>query len=92
MKKVEAIIRPQLEDVKVALVNASIVGMTVKRRRGFGSRRDRVERYRGSNSREFLQKLNLDVAFDDGPRGETVVKRHSGSRPHGENRRLARSS
>ena len=37
MKKVEAIIRPfKLEDVKLALVNAGIVGMTVSEVRGFG--------------------------------------------------------
>ena len=37
MKKIEAIIRPfKLEDVKIALVNAGIVGMTVSDVRGFG--------------------------------------------------------
>ena len=37
MKKIEAIIRPfKLEDVKIALVNAGIVGMTVSEVRGFG--------------------------------------------------------
>jgi len=48
MKKVEAIIRPfKLEDVKLALVNAGIVGMTVSEVRGFGRQKGQVERYRG---------------------------------------------
>ena len=42
MKKVEAVIRPfKLEDVKVALVEAGIIGMTVSEVRGFGRRRVR---------------------------------------------------
>ena len=48
MKKIEAIIRPfKLEDVKIALVNAGIVGMTVSEVRGFGRQKGQVERYRG---------------------------------------------
>ena len=67
MKKVEAIIRPfKLEDVKVALVNAGIVGMTVSEVRGFGRQKGQVERYRGSEfSVEFLQKLKLEVVVED---------------------------
>jgi len=74
MKKVEAIIRPfKLEDVKVALVNAGIIGMTVSEVRGFGRQKGQVERYRGSEfTVEFLQKLKLDVVVDD-DRVETVV-------------------
>jgi len=42
MKKIEAIIRPfKLEDVKLALVNAGIVGMTVSEVRGFGRQKGR---------------------------------------------------
>ena len=48
MKKIEAIIRPfKLEDVKIALVNSGIVGMTVSEVRGFGRQKGQVERYRG---------------------------------------------
>ena len=74
MKKVEAIIRPfKLEDVKVALVNAGIIGMTVTEVRGFGRQKGQVERYRGSEfTVEFLQKLKLDVVVDD-DRVDTVV-------------------
>ena len=67
MKKVEAIIRPfKLEDVKVALVNAGIVGMTVSEVRGFGRQKGQVERYRGSEfTVEFLQKLKVEVVVDN---------------------------
>ena len=67
MKKVEAIIRPfKLEDVKLALVNAGIVGMTVSEVRGFGRQKGQVERYRGSEfAVEFLQKLKIEVVIDD---------------------------
>lgn len=74
MKKVEAIIRPfKLDDVKVALVNAGIVGMTVTEVRGFGRQKGQVERYRGSEfTVEFLQKLKLEVVVND-DKLDTVV-------------------
>ena len=67
MKKVEAVIRPfKLEDVKLALVNAGIVGRTVSEVRGFGRQKGQVERYRGSEfTVEFLQKLKVEVVIDD---------------------------
>ena len=67
MKKIEAIIRPfKLEDVKVALVNAGIIGMTVSEVRGFGRQKGQVERYRGSEfTVEFLQKLKIEVVVED---------------------------
>jgi nitrogen regulatory protein PII len=74
MKKIEAIIRPfKLEDVKIALVNAGIVGMTVSEVRGFGRQKGQVERYRGSEfTVEFLQKLKLEIVVDD-DRVDTVI-------------------
>ncbi len=67
MKKIEAIIRPfKLEDVKVALVNSGIVGMTVSEVRGFGRQKGQVERYRGSEfTVEFLQKLKIEIVVAD---------------------------
>ena len=67
MKKIEAIIRPfKLEDVKIALVNAGIVGMTVSEVRGFGRQKGQVERYRGSEfTVEFLQKLKVEVVVEN---------------------------
>jgi nitrogen regulatory protein P-II 1 len=67
MKKVEAIIRPfKLDEVKIALVNAGIVGMTVSEVRGFGRQKGQTERYRGSEyTVEFLQKLKLEIVVED---------------------------
>jgi len=74
MKKIEAVIRPfKLDDVKMALVNAGIVGMTVTEVRGFGRQKGQVERYRGSEfTVEFLQKLKLEIVVDDS-QVDTVV-------------------
>ena len=67
MKKIEAIIRPfKLDDVKVALVNAGIVGMTVLEVRGFGRQKGQTERYRGSEyTVSFLQKLKIEIVVED---------------------------
>nr|YP_002048850.1 nitrogen regulatory protein P-II [Paulinella chromatophora]ACB42640.1 nitrogen regulatory protein P-II [Paulinella chromatophora] len=67
MKKIEAIIRPfKLEEVKLALVSAGIIGMTVTEVRGFGRQKGQVERYRGSEfTVEFLQKLRLEIVAKD---------------------------
>ena len=67
MKKIVAIVRPfKLEDVKVALVNAGIIGMTVSEVRGFGRQKGQIERYRGSEfTVEFLQKLKIEVVVPD---------------------------
>ncbi len=67
MKKVEAIIRPfKLDEVKIALVNAGVVGMTISEVRGFGRQKGQTERYRGSEyTVEFLQKLKIEVVVED---------------------------
>ena len=67
MKKITAIIRPYtLEDVKVALVNAGIVGITVTDSRGFGQQKGQTKQYRGSEyTVEFLQKLKVEVVVED---------------------------
>jgi nitrogen regulatory protein P-II 1 len=67
LKKVEAIIRPfKLDEVKIALVNAGIVGMTVSEVRGFGRQKGQTERYRGSEyTVEFLQKLKVEIVIND---------------------------
>ena len=67
MKKVEAIIRPfKLDEVKIALVNAGIVGMTVSEVRGFGRQKGQTERYLGSEyTVEFLQKLKVEIVVED---------------------------
>ncbi len=85
MKKVEAIIRPfKLEDVKLALVNSGIVGMTVSEVRGFGRQKGQVERYRGSEfTVEFLQKLKVEVVIED-EKVDQVVKAISEAAKTGE--------
>ncbi|MEE6160035.1 P-II family nitrogen regulator [Cylindrospermopsis raciborskii DSH] len=82
MKKVEAIIRPyRLDDVKIALVNAGIVGMTVSEVRGFGRQKGQTERYRGSEyTVEFLQKLKLEIVVEDSQVDMVVDKIISASR------------
>ena len=67
MKKVDAIIRPfKLDEVKIARVNAGIVGMTVSEVRGFGRQKGQTERYRGSEyTVEFLQKLKVEIVVED---------------------------
>jgi len=67
LKKIEAIIRPfKLDEVKIALVNAGVVGMTVSEVRGFGRQKGQTERYRGSEyTVEFLQKLKVEIVVED---------------------------
>ena len=67
MKKIEAIIRPfKLDEVKIALVNSGVVGMTVSEVRGFGRQKGQTERYRGSEyTVEFLQKLKIEIVIED---------------------------
>ncbi len=63
MKKIEAIIKPfKLEEVKDALAEVGIDGMTVIEVKGFGRQRGHTEIYRGSEySVDFLPKLKLEV-------------------------------
>lgn len=82
MRKVEAIIRPfKLDEVKIALVNAGIVGMTVSEVRGFGRQKGQTERYRGSEyTVEFLQKLKVEIVVDDDQVDMVIDKIISASR------------
>jgi nitrogen regulatory protein P-II 1 len=63
VKKLECIIRPfKLEEVKEALTNVGIRGMTVSEVRGFGRSRGHTELYRGSEyTIEFIPKLKLEI-------------------------------
>src|SRR3712207_6881414 len=67
MKKIEAIIRHyKLEDVKNALSQAGIQGMTVTETRGFGRQRGHKETYRGAEyTVDFLPKAKLEVVVAD---------------------------
>ncbi|MEM7594480.1 MAG: P-II family nitrogen regulator [Cyanobacteria bacterium P01_A01_bin.83] len=67
MKEIKAIIRPfKLDEVKIALVNAGIIGVTISEVRGFGRQKGQTERYRGSEyTVEFLSKLQIIVVVED---------------------------
>jgi nitrogen regulatory protein P-II 1 len=67
MKLIEAIIRPhKLQEVKTALTEIGIVGMTVTDVRGHGRQKGHVERYRGSEyTVDLLSKVKIEVAVPD---------------------------
>ena len=67
MKKIEAIIRPfKLEDVKEALVEEGIRGLTISEVRGYGRQKGHTETYRGSEYRiEFVPKIKIEVVVED---------------------------
>ncbi len=67
MKKVEAIIRHfKLEDVKNALAEQGIHGMTVSEVRGFGRQKGHTERYRGTEyAVDFVPKVKIEVVCPD---------------------------
>ena len=75
MKKVEAIIKPhKLEDVKEALADVGVEGMTVTEVKGFGRQKGHTEIYRGSEyTVDFLPKVKIDIVIDD-DRVEAVCK------------------
>ncbi len=67
MKKIEAIIKPfKLEEVKDALGEIGIEGMTVTEVKGFGRQKGHTEIYRGSEyTVDFLPKIKLEVVLPD---------------------------
>jgi nitrogen regulatory protein P-II 1 len=67
MKKIEAIIRPfKLEDVKEALSDLGVTGMTVSEVKGFGRQKGHAEIYRGSEyTVDFLPKIKIEVVLAD---------------------------
>lgn len=68
MKKLEAIIKPfKLEEVKEALAELGIEGMTVSEVKGFGRQKGHTEIYRGSEyTVDFLPKIKIEVVLTDG--------------------------
>ena len=67
MKKIEAIIKPfKLDDVKEALTELGVIGMTVTEVRGFGRQKGHTELYRGSEyTVDFLPKVKIEVVLAD---------------------------
>jgi nitrogen regulatory protein P-II 1 len=74
MKKIEAIIRPfKLDEVKEALVEEGIRGLTISEVRGYGRQKGHTETYRGSEYRiEFIPKIKIEVVVEDN-KAEKVV-------------------
>src|SRR4029077_14009530 len=75
MKKVEAIIKPfKLEEVKDALGELGIEGMTVIEVKGFGRQKGHTEIYRGSEyTVDFLPKIKIEVVLADDQADEAVA-------------------
>jgi nitrogen regulatory protein P-II 1 len=67
MKKIEAIIKPfKLEDVKTALAELGIQGLTVSEVKGFGRQKGHTEIYRGSEyAVDFLPKIKVEIILAD---------------------------
>ena len=67
MKLIQAIIKPfKLDEVKEALIELGIQGMTVTEVKGFGRQKGHTETYRGTEYLiEFVPKIKLDIAVED---------------------------
>src|SRR6188508_3743249 len=67
MKKIEAVIKPfKLDDVKDALHEVGVVGMTVTEVKGFGRQKGHTELYRGAEyTVDFLPKVKLEILAPD---------------------------
>ena len=74
MKKIEAVIKPfKLEDVKDALAELGITGMTVSEVKGYGRQKGHSELYRGAEYVvDFLPKIKMEMVVDD-DQAEAVV-------------------
>jgi nitrogen regulatory protein P-II 1 len=67
MKKIEAVIKPfKLDDVKMALQEMHIEGMTVTETKGFGRQKGHTELYRGAEyTMDFLPKVKVELVVTD---------------------------
>ena len=85
MKLITAIIKPfKLDDVREALSDIGVQGMTVTEVKGFGRQKGHTELYRGAEYVvDFLPKVKIEVAIDDGLLGPES-RSHQQSREHGE--------
>jgi len=74
MKKIEAIIRPfKLDEVKEALLEEGVRGMTITEVRGYGRQKGHKETYRGSEYQiEFVPKIKIEVIVDNDSAEKTV--------------------
>jgi nitrogen regulatory protein PII len=67
MKKIEAIIRPfRIDDVREALADVGVKGMTLTEVKGYGRQKGHAELYRGSEYQiDFLPKIKIEVVVSD---------------------------
>jgi len=74
MKKIEAIIKPfKLDDVKEALNNIGIQGMTISEVKGYGRQKGHKEIYRGAEYVvDFIPKIKIEIVIDSGRAKEVV--------------------
>ncbi len=74
MKKIEAIIRPfRIDDVREALAEIGVKGMTLTEVKGYGRQKGHTELYRGSEYQiDFLPKIKLEVVVPDRLEGQVV--------------------
>jgi len=76
MKKIEAIIKPfKLEDVKEALVEAGITGLTVSEVKGYGRQQGHSEIYRGAEYVvEFIPKIKIEIVVSSDEYADIAIK------------------
>ena len=74
MKLITAIIKPfKLDDVREALSEIGVSGMTVTEVKGFGRQKGHTELYRGAEyAVDFLPKVKIEIAVDDGMLDECI--------------------
>ena len=74
MKKIEAIVKPfKLDEVREALSEVGVTGLTVTEVKGFGRQKGHTEIYRGSEyTVDFLPKVKIEVAVGDDVAGKAV--------------------
>ncbi len=74
MKKIEAIIKPfKLDEVKEALQDVGIMGLTVIEAKGFGRQKGHTELYRGAEYVvDFLPKVKIEIVLDDDQVDEAI--------------------
>jgi nitrogen regulatory protein P-II 1 len=76
MKKIEAVIKPfKLEDVKEALVEAGIEGMTISEVKGYGRQQGHSELYRGAEYVvEFIPKVKIELVVSSGKYADIAIE------------------
>lgn len=82
MKKIEAYIKPfRLDDVKAALAEVGILGMSVSEVRGFGRQRGHSEVYRGAEYKvDFMPKIKIEIAVTEESLERAVAALLAGAR------------